>query len=257
MTTRVISIGLTAAFAILAGCASSPAKPAGTQPVEWGYTGDTAPSEWASLSDHFVLCATGTCQSPIDISSPQRADLPNPRFDYSTSSINIVNNGHAIQVNCDPGSVLELDGKSFDLLQFHFHAPSEHRVGGRSFPMEMHMVHKADDGQLAVVSVLIAQGRDNPALAPVWAYLPASEGPATTVPGRVETSSLLPVSRTSYRYGGSLTTPPCSEDVQWLVLTTPVELSAAQIQAFTRIHSGNNRPVQPLYGRTVVEDTSP
>jgi carbonic anhydrase len=254
MNTRLICLSVAAMLATTLGCSAPAAKPAG---AHWGYTGDVGPSEWSSLSDDYALCAAGTCQSPINVAAPRSADLANPEFDYSESAINIVNNGHSIQVNYDGGSTLELDGKYYELLQFHFHAPSEHRVGGRAFPIEMHLVHKADDGQLAVVGVLVAEGRDNPAFAPVWAHLPETVGPAQTVPGVVDAGSLLPAARTSYRYGGSLTTPPCSEGVQWLILTTPVEMSAAQIRAFTRIHSGNNRPVQPLHGRTVVEDTSP
>jgi carbonic anhydrase len=165
------------------------------------------------------------------------------------------NNGHTIQINYSEGDTLAIGGKAYQLVQYHFHAPSEHTIDGRHFPMEMHMVHKAADGQLAVIGVLIDEGRHNTAFDPVWGSLPKEKGVETHLTAvSVDVDQLLPKARTTYRYEGSLTTPPCSEGVAWLVMTTPISLSVEQIGQFTAIVKANNRPVQPLNGRTVVTD---
>ncbi len=259
-STLLLLAGAVAALGSLDGCVA-PAGPSDHGPVHapahWGYDGDVGPTHWAGLSPDFELCASGKGQSPIDIVRPLGADLPNPVFAYRPSAIEIVNNGHTVQVNVDPGSALALDGKSYALAQFHFHAPSEHRVGGAAFPVEMHLVHKAKDGELAVVAVFLKPGRGNAAYAPVLSQLPAGPGPARRAPGTVNAADLIPRVHTSFRYGGSLTTPPCSEKVRWTVLTTPVEISRAQIEAFTARYAHNNRPVQPVNSRDVVEDRTP
>jgi carbonic anhydrase len=142
-------------------------------------------------------------------------------------------------------------------VQFHFHSPSEHRVGGVAYAAEMHLVHKADDGSLAVVGVLIKQGQENPNFSTVWSQLPKAPGPVKPGSGQVDAAQLLPKVHTSFRYGGSLTTPPCSERVNWTLMATPIEMSEGQLKAFTGLYTGNNRPVQPLNGRIVVQDTTP
>ena len=158
-------------------------------------------------------------------------------------------------MNYAGADALALGDATFQLAQYHFHAPSEHTTGGDHFPMEMHLVHKAADGALAVVAVFIREGAHNAAFDPIWSNLPSQKGVETHYPAvKVDVDALLPDARTTYRYDGSLTTPPCSEQVKWLVMSTPIELSREQIGTFTNIISGNNRPVQPLNGRTVLTD---
>lgn len=225
-------------------------------PAHWGYTGEVNPANWAALSEEYTLCASGTCQSPINVVSAEPNELDNPVFNYRPSAINVVNNGHTIQVNCDAGSTMTLEGKTYQLAQFHFHAPSEHRINGQAFAAEMHLVHKAEDGALAVIGLFITPGHENAALDPIFSQLPTTPGPVRTATGIIKAADVLPAARTSFRYGGSLTTPPCSERVSWTLLTTPIEMSAAQLKAFTDLYSGNNRPVQPVNARIVVEDVS-
>lgn len=256
---RFLFLAVTGATALLTACHSHTdgSHEAGHSAPHWTYSGKEGPACWGELSPEYALCAGGKCQSPIDVVKPQARDLENPVFDYHPSSINILNNGHTVQVNYDAGSSVVIDGKQYALAQFHLHAPSEHHVGGVSYPAELHLVHKAADGSLAVIGVLLTQGRENPGFTAVMSQLPATAGPSQLVAGQVDAGAMLPRSLTSYRYGGSLTTPPCSENVSWTLLTTPVELSEAQLKAFTRLYNGNNRPVQPLNARVVVEDTSP
>ena len=166
-----------------------------------------------------------------------------------------INNGHTIQVNYSEGDTLTVGDSAYQLAQYHFHAPSEHTIDGRHFPMEMHMVHTNADGHLAVIGVLIVEGAHNPAFDPIWTNLPAKTGTEHHLEHiKVDVDSLLPVERTTYRYDGSLTTPPCSEGVKWFVMTNPIALSKAQIAAFTVLFPHNVRPVQPLNGRFVHTD---
>jgi carbonic anhydrase len=231
----------------------------------WGYASENGPAEWGKLDARYATCGIGLAQSPIDIlNAVPTSQLPNHNGHFQPAGIRIVrrpyradvvNNGHAIQVNYVDGDTLAVGSDAYALKQYHFHSPSEHQVAGTSFPMEMHLVHKSADGRLAVVGVLIREGQRNAAFDPVWSRLPATKG-ATVVHDSltVTIDDLLPSARTAYRYDGSLTTPPCSEGVKWLVLTTPIELSPSQIIAFRRLIVGNNRPVQPLYGRSLAED---
>ena len=252
----IFALALTGCQQRHAGSAPSAAHDTAHAKAHWGYAGEVGPAHWSTLNPEYALCASGACQSPIDIVRPEPRDLDNPVFDYLASAISIINNGHTIQVNYDAGSNVTIDGTRFELVQFHFHAPSEHRVNGKPYPAELHLVHKSADGMLAVVGLLITAGRENAALAPVFSQLPATAGPASKAAGTVNAADILPAAHTSFRYGGSLTTPPCSERVSWTVLSTPIEMSPAQIQAFTSLYSGNNRPVQPLNSRAVVEDIS-
>ena len=225
--------------------------------VHWTYEGEEGPEHWGEISADYEACASGKAQSPIDIAGAKAEDLANIAFDYKTSKLNILNNGHTVQVNYDPGSSIELDGTRYDLAQFHFHAPSEHSIAGKAADAELHLVHKSADGKLAVVGVLIEKGAENPAFATVWQNLPAEAGEPQTLAGEVDAAAMLPAEQMTYRYDGSLTTPPCSEGVEWNVMTTPIQMSEAQLAAFTALFEGNNRPVQPLGDRALVEDSSP
>jgi carbonic anhydrase len=227
------------------------------QSAHWTYEGEEGPEHWGDISADYAACGSGKEQSPIDLAGFGEEDLANITFNYQPSKVNILNNGHTIQVNYDEGSSIDLDGTSYKLAQFHFHAPSEHSVAGKLADAELHLVHKSDDGKLAVVGVLINKGAENAALKDVWAHLPAEKADAMTVDGMVMAADLLPQVQTTYRYAGSLTTPPCSEGVAWNVMTTPIEMSEAQLDAFSAIVEANNRPVQPLGDRSLVEDSTP
>lgn len=219
--------------------------------AEWGYDGETGPEHWGDLSPEYVLANIGRHQSPIDISKSQPTPLPEIKFSYGPSKIDLVYNGHTVEEVEDHLSSVKVDGKSYILQQFHFHSPSEHTVNGQHFDMEMHLVHKSDDGEIAVVGVLITEGADNAAFDLVWNYLPSPENRERKEGATVDAATLLPAGHDYFRYTGSFTTPPCTEDVLWMVLKSPVELSADQIKTFREIINGNNRPVQPLNDRTV------
>ncbi|MBX3010818.1 MAG: carbonic anhydrase family protein [Caldilineaceae bacterium] len=235
--------------------ASAPASPAHT--IHWSYAGEEGPDHWGELSADYTACADGSAQSPIDLTAATKADLPDIIFDYGESHLNILNNGHTVQVNYDAGSAILLDGVRYDLLQFHFHAASEHTIAGERYPLEFHLVHRNAEGGLAVVGVMAVAGAENPAFADILAHAPASEAAATVVEGvMVAAEQLLPAGRLYYTYAGSLTTPPCSEGVKWHVLTTPIELSATQLEALTSILHDNFRPIQPLHDRALQLDTT-
>jgi carbonic anhydrase len=243
-----------------AGASDADVPSAHGERVHWGYTGDAGPAAWAGLSAEYSACADGRTQSPIDLpavsdSQPTTAGL-NPadlEAHPERHPDDVVNNGHTVQVNFAGGSSLDVGAERFELLQLHFHAPSEHTLAGREFPMEVHLVHRSEAGVLAVVGVLIAEGRANAAYAPIWEKLPAEAGAQSGLAAlTLDVDALLPERRSALRYTGSLTTPPCSEGVRWLVLTEPVELSAEQIAAFAALYDHNNRPTQPLHGRSLV-----
>ena len=216
--------------------------------IHWGYAGDQGPAFWGSLATEYALCADGLAQSPIDIRDASALDLIAIQFHYSETTNQIVNNGHTIQVDVAAGSHIVYNGITFELLQFHFHSPSEHTIRGEAAPMEVHFVHRdPNSGALAVVGVMLTQGEaGNEAYAAVFDAMPTEAGEPQAMSAPLELEALLPETRAYYTYQGSLTTPPCSEIVRWLLLDTPVELSAAQIAAFTAIYAGNARPVQPL-----------
>ena len=217
----------------------------------WGYSGATGPDHWSEVS---ATCGTGKAQSPIDIVDPTKSKLPALRFSYQASPLNVINNGHTIQVNYAPGSNLVLDGKSYELQQFHFHHYSETAIKGEHTPMEAHLVHKDKDGALLVVAVLLKEGKKNSAVATVWKNIGAEEGKANAPSGvSVNAAKLLPGRHGYYTFSGSLTTPPCTENVTWVVMTRPVEVSKEQIEAFAELYPSNARPVQPLNGRKVLE----
>ncbi len=225
--------------------------------VHWGYSGDAGPQNWGELSPDFTVCADGSAQSPIDISDASELNLVDIIFDYGETANNIFNNGHTIQVNVDAGSAIVYNGIAYNLLQFHFHLPSEHTIDGVGMAMEIHFVHQDPrSGNLAVVGLMLAAGTGNDAYAPVFDNLPAEIGEPTAVGNAVSLEAMLPEARTYTTYQGSLTTPPCSEIVRWLVLDAPVELSAEQIAAFAAIHAGNARPLQSLGARDLLRDNA-
>lgn len=219
-------------------------------PVHWTYEGEEGPEHWGDLSKDFALCKTGLAQSPVDIPTNAPTNPGDITFNYKPSAVNILNNGHTIQVNYDGGSTMTVAGKTYTLAQFHFHIPSEHELGGALTAMELHLVHKADDGQLAVVGIMLVPGAESAALAPVFNNLPANQQDAAPVAGAtVNATDFLPADHSFYRYDGSLTTPPCTEGVKWQVMKNPVQVSQAQIDSFKAIFAEDARPAQPLNGR--------
>ncbi len=219
----------------------------------WGYDEENGPAHWHCLEDEFMLCGEGKAQSPIDLTRAAVTSLQPITFDYHEMPLAIFNNGRTIQVKTTPGSQIIYNEKAYDLLQFHFHQPSEHTIEGEPSAMELHLVHRnATSGNLAVVGVMLVQGQaDNDSYRAVFDHLPADIGePDEKTERKINPAHLLPDDPTRfYTYEGSLTTPPCSEIVRWLVLANPVALSAAQLAAFGSIHCGNVRPVQPLNNR--------
>lgn len=211
------------------------------------------PQEWGALETAFEKCATGLAQSPIDIGKTVKANLPALDFQYGRAALSILNNGHTVQVDLPAGNVLKVGDQSLELLQFHFHTPSEETLKGKHLPMVVHFVHRAAGGELGVVGVLVKVGKSNADYAPVFAHLPRPGEKIAVDALQLDLPRLLPSRKGYYAYQGSLTTPPCSEGVSWMVLKEPVVLGARQVKAFRRLFNANARPVQPLNGRIVEE----
>jgi carbonic anhydrase len=220
----------------------------------WDYGGPLGPSHWGDLNPEFAACRDGHHQSPIDIRAPRKAALPAIEFDYQPSPLHIIDNGHTIMVNYAPGSFIRVGGKRYELKQFHFHRPSEEKIDGHAFEMVVHLVHANAEGNLAVVAVLLNKGDDNSLIHELWGDLPKEKGKEEvrdTV--QIDLNLLLPADRSYYTFAGSLTTPPCSENVTWFVLKHPVTISTAEIARFSTLYRNDARPTQPLNGRAVLE----
>lgn len=219
----------------------------------WAYGGDDGPDAWARLSPEYAGCATGRRQSPIDIRDGIQVQLQPIAFDYHPGAFSVIDNGHTVQVDVAPGNALTIGGRRYELVQFHFHLPSEERIAGRQFDMEVHLVHKDAEGHLAVVAVLLERGAAQAVIQAVWNALPLEKNQAAAGIEAIDPSQLLPEDRRYYTYMGSLTTPPCSEGVLWMVMKQPVPVSAQQLGIFARLYPMNARPVQPLDGRLIKE----
>ncbi len=229
---------------------------AGENGVHWSYSGKSGPAYWGNLSSDYAMCRLGRNQSPVDIPvyDVYDVDLPPIVFSYHAKSTH-VSNGHSIKVTVDPGNFIVVDGEKFKLRQFHFHSPSETRIAGRSFPLEAHFVHVSDSGEIAVIAVLFEKGASNRLLEKIFHRAPAVaniETPLVLSPKEIK--SLIPSKNGYFRFNGSLTTPPCSEGVRWLVMKQPLTLSKKTLERFKElIPHPNNRPVQPLNARVVLE----
>lgn len=244
------------AMMVMTGCAKAPSELSTTEHTpHWSYTGESGPAHWGDLAPEYALCANGTAQTPIDIVPTANEALVNPEVRYRIGEVSIVNNGHTIQANATAGSAITVNGVEYGLAQMHFHAPSEHMINGQRARAEVHFVHKAADGSLTVIGALVQAGsQENDAWAPFVAALNTAEGATTTT--TLDWAALLPNDLMTYRYRGSLTTPPCTEGVNWMVLQTPVVLSEAQLAAFTAAYNGNARPIQDDANRDVILDNS-
>jgi carbonic anhydrase len=220
----------------------------------WDYGDAHGPSHWGDLNPEFATCKNGHHQSPVDIRNPKQAALPEIQFEYKPSPLHIIDNGHTIMVNYSAGSFISVGGKKYALKQFHFHRPSEEKINGKGFDMTVHLVHADEDGNLAVVAVLLQQGEDNPLVHELWNDLPKEKDKEEFLDNvQINLSQILPPNRGYYTFSGSLTTPPCSEDVTWFVLKDPVTISAEEIERFSQLYRDDARPTQPLYDRVVLE----
>lgn len=230
--------------AVLAGATLAVAN----ENAHWGYSYDNGPSKWAKMSEKFRTCGAGKHQSPINIEGKTGSDSIDVAFSYKAGPATVTNNGHTIQVNVAKGNSVKIDGKPYDLVQFHFHTPSENTFNGLYFPMETHLVHKNAKGELAVVAVMIKVGSSS-----IIDTLPAPTKAGRTVKAseEVNPAAILPADQKHYAFTGSLTTPPCSEGVTWVVMQEPIHASNETIARMHAILGGNNRPTNPLNGRKI------
>lgn len=230
---------------------ASAAVHAEAKPVHWTYDGV---QQWHKLSKEYAACAEGKRQSPIDIREGVRVQLEPIKFNYLPSPLRIVNTGHTVEVAYQPGSSIILGETTYELVNFHFHHPAEERINGRVYEMAAHLLHKSKDGRIVMVAVLVIPGDENEFVRTLWNYLPLDVGLEENLASvQIDARQLLPRMRGYYTYMGSLTTPPCTEGVQWIVMRTPVQLSRTQIATFSRLYKMNARPVQAANGRLIKE----
>lgn len=255
MTRRALLL----ATGLLLGLAAPTSRAEGLELPHFEYEGELGPEAWGSLDGAYELCSVGTQQSPIDLGDAQAVPeaLNAIEFAYNPSLLTLLNNGHTIQANYDPGSTIVLDSQPFDLLQLHFHTPSEHVLNGKRFDAELHFVHRDPEakGFLAVVGAFIEVGEENPAFNAILENAPTEAGEPEAFSELIDAADMLPESTHTFRYLGSLTTPPCSQGVRWNVLTEPITMSRAQLETLAELMGTNNRPLQPLGSRTLLSDT--
>lgn len=242
-----------AILAVVLGGFAVPCAAAGG--AAWSYSGANGPARWGKLDKEYAQCGVGKLQSPIDIpdKDARKGDLPPLLFNYKPVPLKIEDDGHTIQVNYGPDSWLSVDGRRYELVEIRFHKPSEMKVNGKGHDMDAHLVHRDKDGKLAVVSVFLAQGNGNPLIRTLWTHLPQTKGKEVVVDSvKINARELLPPKKDYYTFAGSLTTPPCTENVTWYVLKTPVQLSGEEIARFARAYPMNARPTQPVNERDIL-----
>lgn len=227
--------------------------------INWSYTGDKGPESWGELDQAYGSCVNGSEQSPINIEFPQlRSSETGQTLDiqYEAASFSLINNGHTIQINnASESNKMILDGTDYQLVQLHFHTPSEHRFDGQEYAMELHLVHQNENEQLAVLGVMIQEGAENETLQSMWAALPEEKMEnAISIDEPLNLQELIPQEQSYLYYNGSLTTPPCTEQVKWVLLEQAIDMSKEQIEAFQQIFPYNNRPVQPLNEREIIKN---
>jgi carbonic anhydrase len=237
---------------------AAPRAGAGSAPAAedrhgWSYAGPAGPQTWGGLRPEFAQCASGQRQSPIDIRGGLSVDLEAVNFDYQASRFAVIDNGNTVQANVAPGNAIEVGGRRYELVQFHFHRPSEERIDGRQFEMSVHLVHKDTEGRLAVVAVLLDKGPAQPIVQTVWNNLPLERHTEVAARALLNPAELLPADRRYYTYMGSLTSPPCTEGVLWVVMRTPQTATAEQLDLFARIYPMNARPAQNAAGRRILQ----
>lgn len=223
----------------------------------WSYTGEQGPKSWGTLDQAYAACVNGSEQSPVNIESSQvKTDekIENVITQYKPTTLSLINNGHTVQINDASGdNKIILAGTEYRLIQFHFHTPSEHQFNGRQYAMELHLVHQNANDELAVLGLMIQEGANNENLQSVWDALPKEKTEEeVAISESIDLEALLPQVQTFVYYKGSLTTPPCTEDVQWVILEQPIEMSKEQVDIFRGIFPDNHRPVQPLNEREII-----
>ncbi len=271
----LMSALLTLTILPVTGIHASTQNAGGGHAVHWGYAGSAGPTSWSSISNEFALCGSGKRQSPVNIQSEKSTALYPLRFQYQSVPLRVINNGHTIQANYDTvsgeqtvsiggkpysmhtksayNSTLMLGDVPYKLLQFHFHTPSEHAREGERYAMEVHLVHKNASGNLAVVGVLLKRGRQNPTLQKILDNVSGSVNEVNSVQSvSVNAADLLPRNHQVFHYSGSLTTPPCSENVNWFVMKAPMQVSAKQIRQFAKLIGKNARPLQGMHWRSML-----
>ena len=222
--------------------------------LDWSYEGEGSPANWGKLKGEFATCATGRRQSPIDIREGIRVDLEPIQFDYKRTQFRVVDNGHTIQVNVGEGSTISILNRIYQLRQFHFHRPAEERINGKAFDMVIHLEHRDDQGKIAMVAVLLEKGAENPLIQTLWNNMPLEVNQDVIPSIAIDLNGLLPENRGYYTYMGSMTTPPCTEDVLWMVFKQPLPVSAEQVGIFSRLYKNNARPIQPANSRLIKEN---
>ena len=223
--------------------------------AHWGYSGHEGPENWGKLAPEFEMCGKGKNQSPIDITGTVESELAPISFSYKSSTLDVINNGHTIKATYGSGSTITVDGHTYELLQVHWHTPSENHIDSKSFPMEAHFVHADKDGNLAVIGLMYTQGQENAGINEIWKVMPPKTGATIkSADVTIDAMSMLPANKDYYRCNGSLTTPPCSEGVRWMVLKEAAQASEAQVKKFhTTFHGDTNRPVQAINARPVLK----
>jgi carbonic anhydrase len=219
----------------------------------WSYEGETGPANWGRINPDWAKCGSGNRQSPIDIRDGMKVELEQIAFDYKPSSFSVTDNGHTVQVMLSGGNFITIQNRMYELVQFHFHRPSEERINGKGYEMVLHLVHKDAEGRLAVVALMLERGRPQPTIQTVWNNLPLEKLETSTPSIVLDPADLIPQRRDYFTYMGSLTTPPCSEGVLWLVMKEPLQASPAQMALFSRLYPLNSRPIQPGSGRMIKE----
>ena len=233
--------------------AAPPPPPPVARGTHWSYEGDSGPANWSKINVDWAKCGNGSRQSPIDIRDGMKVELEQISFDYHPSSFNVVDNGHTVQVGVSGGNYITVQNRMFELQQFHFHRPSEERINGKAFEMVVHLVHRDAEGRLAVLALLLERGAPQATIQTVWNNLPLEKFETMQPTILLDPAEMLPARRDYYTYMGSLTSPPCSEGVLWLVMKQPVQASPAQMALFSRLYPLNARPVQPGNGRIIKE----
>ena len=215
--------------------------------AHWEYEGAMGPENWGK---EFPTCGRGKSQAPLNIKGPFEKVRFSVAPDYKQGQLKIVNNGHTIQVNVPVGSKIRIDGRAYDLMQFHFHRPSEEHIDGKPSVMVVHFVHKNLEGELAVLAVMLREGNENPGIKTLWTHAPPKEGPEVVPDGVMfNPANLLPREMDFFHYDGSLTTPPCTEKVKFFILKSQVNISKEQVSDFP--FKMNARPIQPANGRPI------
>ena len=233
--------------------AAPPPPPPVPRGTHWSYEGDSGPANWSKINVDWGKCGNGNRQSPIDIRDGMKVELEQISFDYHPSSFNVVDNGHTVQVGVSGGNYITVQNRMFELQQFHFHRPSEERINGKAFEMVVHLVHRDAEGRLAVLALLLERGMPQATIQTVWNNLPLEKFETMQPSILLDPAELLPTRRDYYTYMGSMTEPPCSEGVLWMVMKQPVQASAAQMALFSRLYPLNARPIQPTNGRIIKE----